>query len=299
VGLALASISACVAAVATARSVDLSAYTLGNGVMRDALMAAARAGARVHVRLEGAPLDDPRGALAAVNAATVATLAAAGADAQLAPAGTATLHLKAAVVDGVAWLADRNWAETGPQTLVRDSEPGDVATVSAGLRGEPAPNADLAVTKAAAQALELDVIARAGPTPLALESESFGSGAVAAALLARARAGAPTRLIVAGAEVAGNGPRGARERRLLAALAGSGVEVRTGRGGPDDLAEKIAVGEASAWVGSANATYAGGAAGAQRDWGLRTRDPALVADLHAVFERNWVIARHWTPPAQR
>jgi hypothetical protein len=266
--------------------------------MRDALLAAARSGARVHVRLEGAPVDDPSGALRALNAETVSTLAAAGADAELTPAGASLLHLKAAVVDGVAWLADRNWAGTGPQTVVRDSEPRDVATVEAGLRGVAESNDGLGVSKVAAQGLELDVIARAGARPLDIESESFGTGAIYAAVLARARAGAPTRLIVAGEEARDAGPRGAHERRLLGSLAESGVEVRIGGAGSAELAEKLAVGTASAWVGSANATYASGAAGAQRDWGLRTSAPALVDGLRAVFAHNWSAARPWTPVSE-
>ena len=63
------------------------------------------------------------------------------------------------------------------------------------------------------------------------------------------------------------------------------------------LNEKCAVAASGAWVGSANATYAHGAAGAQRDWGLATRAPALVDGLRAAFERNWSAARPLTDGA--
>jgi hypothetical protein len=63
--------------------------------------------------------------------------------------------------------------------------------------------------------------------------------------------------------------------------------VRTGGSGATDVDEKLAVAGSTAWMGSANATYARGAAGAQRDWGLTTQAPELVAALRAQFERNW------------
>ena len=71
---------------------------------------------------------------------------------------------------------------------------------------------------------------------------------------------------------------------LVAAL---GVEVRVGNPKSGDLDEKLAVAGDDGWVGSANATYARGAAGAQRDWGMATREPVIVDGLRTAFERNW------------
>jgi hypothetical protein len=285
--ITLASIPAVASAAAHARSITLTAYTLRAGAVRDALLSAARGGASVRVRLERDPIDDGAGTLHAANAETVALLRAAGADAAVSGPGEPVLHLKAAVIDGVAWLDDRNWAGDGPETVVRDSDADDVAAVAAGIAGNRGSDGHLGTTKSRAQALEAEVIAAAGSAPLAVESESFGTGAIYNALLHRGEAGLPTRLLVAGREAEQPGPRGDTERKRLARLQALGVEVRTGDPRALDYDEKIAVAGGEAWVGSANATYAHGSAGAQRDWGMRTREPSLVDGLRAEFERNW------------
>ena len=135
---------------------------------------------------------------------------------------------------------------------------------------------------------EIDVIEHAGGARLDVESESFGSGPIYGALLRRADAHLPTRLIVAGREAAE--PRNAAERTCLARLAALGVDVRTGDRRGSDLNEKVAVAGTSAWVGSANATYAGGAFGAQLDWGVVSGDRAVVDGLRDAFARNWARA---------
>jgi hypothetical protein len=66
--------------------------------------------------------------------------------------------------------------------------------------------------------------------------------------------------------------------------------VRVGDPARGDLDEKLAVGASDAWVGSANATDAHGIFGAQRDWGIATRVPAVADDLRRAFERNWAAA---------
>jgi hypothetical protein len=218
----------------------------------------------------------------------LATLRAAGARAETTAPGEPVLHMKAALVDGVAWLDDRNWAAGGAERVVRDSDADDVAAVAAALTGAPGSDGHLATTKAGAQRLEADVIAGAGAGPLCVESESFGNGPIYAALLRRAEAHLPTRLLVAGREVAEPGNR--LERAHLTRLAALGVGVRTGDARHGDLDEKLAVAPGDAWVGSANATYARGAAGAQREWGLATRIPAVREGLRAAFERNWSAA---------
>lgn len=286
--IALASASAFIHTLATAQRIALTAYTLREGRVLDALVAAARRGAEVSVRLERDPLDDPAGTLHTANAASLAALRAAGAGAEATGPGEPVLHLKAAVVDGVAWLDDRNWASGGAELIVRDSDPDDVAAVTSAVAGGRGSDGHLATTKSGAQRLEADVIARAGTAPLAVESESFGNGTIYNALLHRAEAHLPTRLIVAGREAAEAGNR--TERSHLARLAALGVDVRVGDLEQGDLDEKLVVAAGDSWVGSTNATYARGADGAQRDWGLATRDPAIRAGLRAAFERNWTAA---------
>lgn len=275
--------------LAAARQIALTAYTLRGGQVLDALAAAARRGADVRVRLERDPFDDAAGTLHAANAAAIRTLRSAGASAELTKPGEPVLHLKAAVVDGVAWLDDRNWAAGGAQRILRDTDADDVAVVASAVAGGAGTDGHLATTKSGAQRLEADVIGRAGPAPLGVESESFGPGTIYNALLHRAQAQLPTRLVVAGREVAEPGNR--RERALLARMAALGVDVRVGDPAAGDLDEKMAVAGADAWLGSANATYAYGADGAQRDWGMSLREPAMVDGARAAFERNWRAAR--------
>jgi hypothetical protein len=282
--IALDSASGFLRTLAQAHQIALTAYTLTRGPVLNSLCDAARRGADVRVRLEGDPMDNPAGALHKVNATAVARLREAGAIAEETAPGEPVLHLKAAVVDGVAWLDDRNWAVSGAARVLRDTDPADVAAVASAVAGGPGGDDHLATTKAAAQKLEAGLIARAGDGPLAVESESFGSGPIYNALLHRAEAHLPTQLIVAGREAAQAGNQ--TERAHLARLAALGVEVRTG-----NLAEKLAVSTTSAWVGSANATYARGPAGEQRDWGLVSRESTMVDGLRDAFERNWKVAR--------
>ncbi|MFN2459960.1 MAG: hypothetical protein ABR591_04670 [Candidatus Velthaea sp.] len=285
--LRLASVSAFVAACDRARSLDLAAYTLRPGAVCAALVRAAERGAQVRVRLERDPLDDRSGSLHAANAAAVAALRAAGADAALTVPGEPVLHMKAAVADGVAWFDDRNWAGSARETVLRDDDRADVAAVAAALAGRPGATGRLRTDKAGAQALEAAVIRNAGAAPLSVESESFGTGAVYSALLRRAKAGRPTRLLVARREASERGRHGVTERRRLGRLQALGVDVRTGNVRAPDVDEKLAVAGVAAWAGSANATYARGGAGRQRDWGITTHDPALLRGLARAFETNW------------
>ncbi len=287
--IALDTAAGFVRALAHARSVSLTSYILNDGPVLRGLLAAAKRGADVRVRLERDPLDDVAGTLHRRNAAALAALQAAGAVAAPTRSGEPVLHLKAAVVDRVAWLDDRNWAGGGAERIVRDSDRADVAAVASAITGGRGGDGHLATTKSGAQRLEADIIARAGAAPLAVESESFGNGTIYDALLHRAEAHRPTRLLVAGRELAEAANH--TERAHLARLAALGVEIRAGDPRRGDLDEKLAVGSGDAWVGSANATYARGAMGAQRDWGIATRDPAVRAGLQAAFERNWAAGR--------
>jgi hypothetical protein len=59
---------------------------------------------------------------------------------------------------------------------------------------------------------------------------------------------------------------------------------------------KLAVTEAAAWAGSANATYAGTAAGGQTDWGRAVSQPDLISGLRRRFDADWATARPWKRP---
>jgi len=233
------------------------------------------------MRLQADPYGSDGDRQGRENAATVAAVNAAGGHAELVGGpGQTPWHMKAALVDGVAYLDDRNWAADGKETILRDTDADDVAVVGRTLAGTPARDGHLRTTKHDAIALESEVIRGAGATPVAVETESFGLGAIYADLLHRAEAHEPTRLLVSSLELAE--PAADRERRALERLAAAGVAVRS-----VENDEKIAVAGERAWVGSANATYADGPAGDQIDWGLATRVPSLVTDLRAAFERNW------------
>ncbi len=287
--IALDSAAGFIQTLACAQRIAFSAYSLHPGPVLFALEAAARRGADVNVRVERDPFYDSAGTLHDANAAALDELRQAGAHAEATKPGEPVLHLKAAVVDGVAWLDDRNWAGGPAERIVRDDDSADVAAVTAALAGEPGAGGAVETTKAGALRLEAGLIAGAGAEALAVETESFGDGAIYNALLHRAQAHLPTRLIVAGRELSEAGGR--TERARLARLVALGVDVRAGDPKHHDLNEKLAVAGDDAWVGSANATYARDAAGAQRDWGLATREPAAVDGLRAAFERNWSVAK--------
>jgi hypothetical protein len=277
-------------ALAHAHAIALASYTLPSGTVEAALAAAARRGAAVSVTLERTPFGDRSGRLAAANQAAVAALRAAGADARLSAPGSRSLHMTAAVVEGVGWLDARNWAGAGRDAVVRDSDSADVAVLERAIAGEPTADPHLATTKAGAQRLEAGVIAAAGDAPLAVATESFGAGAISAALFERARQGRPTRLLVAGREARARSPAGQAERKLLGRLARAGVEVRLGDP-RRDANEKLAIAGSLGWVGSANASWAGPPEGDQREWGLASDEPPLVDGLRAAFDRDWAAAR--------
>jgi hypothetical protein len=190
------------------------------------------------------------------------------------------VHLKAAVIDGTAYLDDRNWT-AGGETIVADARPADVAVVRDAIGGRTVATATLATEKDAALLLESAAIGSGTGDRVDVESESFGASVVSASLRARAAAGAHVRLLVNGnvAFAAGSG----RERAVLRSLAAQGVEIRT-----TPSAEKLCVAGDRGWVGSANPTFD---RAPTTDWGLALSDAAMLAPLEAAFERTWRTAR--------
>jgi hypothetical protein len=177
--------------------------------------------------------------------------------------------LKAAVCDGVAYLDDRNWGRDG--VVVRDDADGDVRRIRDALAGRDDGGAEgVALGKARALAEEAAFIDRAGDERVVVATEAFGVGPIADALVRRAARGAATVLVVDARELDRGGAT------LLRRLRGFGVEVKA-----SVADEKFVLAGDAAWVGSANATSVRGERGDQSDWGLITRDRAIVAALRS------------------
>lgn len=282
--ISLSSTHQFVHALSTARDVTLTAYTLASGPVLDALDDAARRGAHVHVRLEGAIYRDD-GTVSERNRDAVERLAAHGADAKVvhitSHASDPLLHLKAAVVDGVLYLDDRNWSGDGDETIIRDDFADDIRMVHDAADGTSDPhNAFFAVRKREALASEARLIdeAKRGDEVL-VESESFGGGnRVYSALDAAARRGARVHVLVSSRDAQGN----TLEAEAIARLEGDGASVRMCASD-----EKFAVvGGTRGWIGSANATAAF-AHPDQLDWGMRTDDKSIITHLRQAFMRRW------------
>jgi len=280
----LATDGAVVAAIARGSEVALSAYVLRPGSpVEAALERAADRGARVSVTLEGHPYRGGSGAdsPARANRRTAETLRQHGVAVRLAGRDAIPVHLKAAVIDGTAYLDDRNWTGDGHDTIVATTGARQVAAVASAAAGRAtAPVPGLALDKAAALRLEARSIRDAGGDHLDVQSESFGYSCVYDALRDRAASGTHVRLVVSAREYAHR--RNTAERSALRHLREAGVEVRVVAGD-----EKLCIGGDRGWVGSANATYAGKP---MLDWGMQTRDPSLLRELERRFEATWATA---------
>ena len=261
------------ARVSAARDVDFGSYILPPNAMRDALVAAARRGAHVAVTLQADPFCDRGGVLARVNAGSASLLREAGASVTLLPSAQVPFHLKAAVCDGVAYLDDRNWPKAG-DTVVADDDPADVALVRATLAGRGGADDALATRKDVALAREVALIDGARAAPVVLVTESFGGGAVSAALRRHAASGAPTTLVVDRHRLSPS------QRHLLDGLAADGVRVKTSAAD-----EKLLLAGDAVWLGSANASSSYRERGDQTEWGIVSRDPALVARVRETLAR--------------
>lgn len=268
-----------VAALKRASAVELSAYVLEPSapVVR-ALEAAGDRGASVSVVLEGAPFAGrtPADDLPAQNQRVAADLRSHGVHVTLTPPDGLPVHMKAALVDGTAYLDDRNWPADQGDTIIATSDRDDLRTVGAALRGVPAADGHLGTEKR--QALRFEAAAIAGGTGdrVDVESESFGYSAVSKALVRRAQTGAHVRLLVAKREF---DEAGSTERASLRRLERAGVDVRVVAND-----EKLCVAGDRAWIGSANATWS---PGQMLDWGMATRNTELLGGIAAAFERNW------------
>jgi len=261
------------ARLGSARDVAFGAYLLPPGPVREALVAAARRGAHVVVTLQADPYRNPFGARE--NAESAHALRAAGASVRLLESAATPFHIKAAACDGVAFLDDRNWTLRGPEIVLADDNPRDVALVRAAIDGHGGAGATLATRKDESLRREVDLIERAGKTPVTVETERVGTSPLTEALRRHARAGAPATLIVSGTKPS------PLERSALAKLARDGVRVCE-----DGKNEKLALAGRTAWVGSGNATGANGRGAGQLEWGMTTKDPRIVGAVRAALARD-------------
>ncbi len=275
------SLAALLAAIARGRNIQLASSLLREGRLVAALEAAGERGASVRVDLEDRPYAGDsavRVRLAEQNSDVAGALQQHHVDARLRGAGQPPLHLKAAIVDGIAYLDDRNWPECGGDSIVTIDDAADVAALRSAIGGAPQSGPHLATIKGDALALETYAIASSPPSDvLSCETESIGGSAVVDALCARARRGGCVRLLVDRHDLGGG--KHVAAAAALRTLADAGVDVRA-----CDGAEKFALAGKQAWLGSANATT--GEAGAL-DWGLQTRSRAVIDRLQAHLDARW------------
>ena len=289
--ISLCSTGAVVAALQHASAASLSAYILRPGSVEDALLDAARRGARITVRLEGQPYDDAQGTLLAGNRTAVETLRAAGADAKLvdeSASSGAALHAKMLVTDDALYLDDRNWAGDGEETVVRDTFPQDRSMAQTAIAGDAGPPSPFFATrKHDALASEARLLRSArSDEDVIVESESFGAyNAAYYALDDLARDGGKPRVLVAGRELKSN----AKELASLQTLVRDGASVRV-----TTADEKFTIAGARGWIGSANLSAAFDRPD-QIDWSVRTDDPGIVAHERAAFETRWQNAQPLSP----
>jgi len=277
VALSLSSVPDVVARIGDARDVAFGSYFLPRGPMRDALVGAAERGAHVAVTLQADPYRNPDGKRDNREAARL--LSAAGAEVTLLRSTRVPFHLKAVVCDGVAYLDDRNWTARGPEMVIADDDPRDLALVRDALcNARGGSDATLATRKDEALRREVELVESAGGAPVVVETERVRASALTEALRRHARAGSPTTLIVGRTRHHSRG-----ERSALRSLAGDGVVVREG-----GTNEKLALVGSTAWIGSGNATGTSGRGAAQIEWGLITHDASLVGAVRSALERDVV-----------
>ena len=268
--ISLSTTSALSASLRAAKSIVLSAYLLPPGSILAAVLAAARRGAAVTVRLEGAPYRDGDGRLKALNDATVAKLRAAGADAKEVDSNAHSgrpMHLKAVVIDGrSSFFDDRNFARGG--LLVADTSVADAKAVVARTLGSAMPPHRIALSKAAALGEEVDCIdsSRRGDV-LHVGSEAIGNCEVTQSLEDAAVRGVDVHLRVCRSLVASN----LYDRREVARLQNAGIDVQV-----CSNHAKYTILENRAWIGSANATPG---LARQSDWGAEVHSTKMVAQL--------------------
>ena len=276
--LSLSSARAALAHIERAEHVAFGTYVLrpDGPAQRALLNAAHKKHGHVVVTLQRDPYNAPEAT--PLNVASARALRRAGAHVRLLELDHTAFHLKAAVCDGVAYLDNRNWPKHGPQIIVADDAPRDVALLRASLTGHPAGSSRaLALRKDVALARETALVRRAGGAPVIVESENIGASPLAGALQKHAAHGARTVLILGRWR-----HHTAAESALIEKLKKAGVDVReTGTNA------KMALAGNHVWIGSANATGAHDErTSGQADWGVVTGVKALVNAVKAALRSD-------------
>lgn len=255
--VSLASIRDLAESIRHARNVELDAYVLQNPFLLYSLEAAAHDGADVVVQLG----DPGQASQRATNYAAMRALTAAGAHVSEARGfGPEAMHAKIAIVDGTAYLDDRNFTGEETETIV-------VA------RGHASAH-DYLMTKAAALAQEADFIKRAVGHDVLFSTESLGPSPVVDALIERASHGDDVRVMY------DRNMSDTKCAEAVAALRAAGAHVRAAA---EKQSHKMAIVGDSAWIGSANASPG---ADEQQEWGL-TVPVGVAAPLRDTYEYCW------------
>lgn len=286
--LSLSSTPDMLAAMRGAKDITFSAYFIQpKGAVERTLEEAANRGAHVTVRLNGYFFGS-RSDMLAGNKQAVRTLKTLGANAKIVHCNDGDgplMHLKAAVCDGVAFLDDRNWTQSG-DTVVRDDERSDVEAIRRAASYVPASCDGVKLDKAGALADEAALVrgSRGKRVSVAVESISV-KGILYSALLRLARAGFRAHLLISKYGLNG------KYRQAAQRLQQHGVFVRVAA-----TDEKFAVVGKRAWIGSANGTSSH-PHGDQFEWSVRTKSPAIVRTLQSRFNSEWSAAVP-LPPAK-
>lgn len=267
-------------ALRAARKVTFSAYFLKRGRVADGLEQAAKRGADVEVRADGAPYGDCRGKMPE-SRAVMRALRKARADAAFVHASEGdgpALHIKAVVCDRVAFLDDCNWSRGG-DTVVRDDTPSHVRAIrEAVLQRAGRTAGTLALSKTDALHAEARMLAmRPHSREVEVETEGLSASPVSHELRDLIGKGILCRVLVS--ERAFKHYPATHAAAL--SLQKAGADVRTVA-----VSEKIAIAGTHAWIGSANATSTYPNAG-DVDWSLTTKDAHLAAVLKHRFDAHW------------
>ncbi len=275
-------------------SVDLTMYELADPTAEADLAAAAARGADVRVILDQ-HLEKSR------NQGAYDYLAAHGVHVRWAPPGT-TFHQKTLTVDGttsvVMTLNLVTWDYLGTRDfMVIDTRPADVAAITATFNADfagraitPPDGTDLVWSPTNAQHSVLSVINGADRT-LTVEDEEMDDPAVTAALAAAAQRGVDVRIIMTA---------NPEWDQAFTELARAGVHVRLypDIGNALYLHAKAIVADAGlpgqrALVGSQNFSVA--SLGYNRELGILTRSPAVVAALSTTLTADYAAAEPYSP----
>lgn len=267
--------------------VEMTMYELSDAVAERDLVADAARGVRVQVILDGGSYDR------SLNQPAFAYLAAHGVAVRWASSEFDLTHEKAIVVDSGAVavmtlnLQSQYYASTRDFAVI-DTQPADVqaaaATFAADWAGHPiaaqAGAGDL-IWSPGSQAALLSLIDTAHVS-LRVEAEEMDSSSIEAALAAAARRGVSVRLVMTA---------NSSYASALAALAAAGVQVRLyAADAPLYIHAKLIEADGvRLFLGSEN--FSSASLLYNRELGIETTDPSVVAAVQATFDGDFAGAR--------